>query len=196
MIIPILDNGHGGLIGGVYQTPGKRSPKWEEGVLYEGMFNRKIINDLKWRLYEEGIPFYHVSPEDKDISLQKRVNRANKIFEKNPNRRYLFMSVHANAGGGHGAEIYTTRGETMSDKYAEKLAKMWMEEFNDMPLRKDLSDGDSDKEANLFVLKHTMMPAILLEVGFMDSHLDYTELWDQGFQRRVVETLVDFIKLV
>ena len=33
----LLDPGHGGIIDGVYQTAGKRSPKFPDGsVLYEG----------------------------------------------------------------------------------------------------------------------------------------------------------------
>ena len=43
----ILDNGHGGVIDGVYQTKGKRSPKFENGdVLYEGVFNRRVVKKL------------------------------------------------------------------------------------------------------------------------------------------------------
>ena len=40
----ILDNGHGGIINGVYQTAGKRSPIWADGTqLFEGEFNRAIM---------------------------------------------------------------------------------------------------------------------------------------------------------
>ena len=43
----ILDNGHGGMIDGVYQTPGKRSPVWPDGTqLFEGEFNRAIVDRL------------------------------------------------------------------------------------------------------------------------------------------------------
>jgi hypothetical protein len=43
----IFDNGHGGIIDGVYQTAGKRSPLWPDGeILYEGEFNRSIVNRL------------------------------------------------------------------------------------------------------------------------------------------------------
>lgn len=40
----IIDEGHGGLIQGIYQTEGKRSPNFKElgGVLYEGIFNRAV----------------------------------------------------------------------------------------------------------------------------------------------------------
>ena len=43
----ILDNGHGGIIDGEYQTPGKRSPKWEDGTqLFEGEFNRAVVKRI------------------------------------------------------------------------------------------------------------------------------------------------------
>ena len=41
-MIVLLDNGHGGIINGEYQTPGKRSPVWADGSqLFEGEFNRR-----------------------------------------------------------------------------------------------------------------------------------------------------------
>ena len=47
----IFDNGHGGLVDGVYQTPGKRSPVWPDGKqLFEGEFNRAIVNRLMDKL--------------------------------------------------------------------------------------------------------------------------------------------------
>lgn len=40
----ILDNGHGGIIDGEYQTKGKRSRVWADGrQLFEGEFNRDIL---------------------------------------------------------------------------------------------------------------------------------------------------------
>jgi len=39
-LVPILDNGHGGLTRGRYQTDGKRSPNRRFGSLYEVAFNR------------------------------------------------------------------------------------------------------------------------------------------------------------
>ena len=102
-MIPILDNGHSGMVGGQYLTAGKRSPDWEKGVLYEGAFNRWVVNLIMRELDYAGVPYYHVSPELTDISLTKRVNRANKIHATNPNT-YL-LSIHANAGGGTGLEL-------------------------------------------------------------------------------------------
>ncbi|MBK8888090.1 MAG: hypothetical protein IPN46_16750 [Saprospiraceae bacterium] len=49
----ILDNGHGGVINGKYQTTGKRSPNWDKGVLFEGMFNRWVVNRIIEKQIEE-----------------------------------------------------------------------------------------------------------------------------------------------
>ncbi len=52
----IFDNGHGGIIDGVYQTAGKRSPLWPDGeILYEGEFNRGIVNRLMKLCTDSGI---------------------------------------------------------------------------------------------------------------------------------------------
>ena len=191
---PILDFGHGGLIGGIYQTPGKRSPKWELGILYEGMFNRWF----GWRLMEEldrkGIPYYCVSPELKDITLIERVNRANKIYKKD--KTVYYFSIHANAGGGSGSELYTFYGESFSDKLAENFIDYIETNFKETKFRKDFVDNDSDKEAGFFVLKHTMMPAMLLETAFMDNKTDYKKLWNQGWLEDYVNVVADWIEYI
>lgn len=52
----LLDPGHGGVIDGEYQTPGKRSPLLEDNKqLYEGEFNRAIVQRIlkryrRWKL--------------------------------------------------------------------------------------------------------------------------------------------------
>ena len=43
----ILDNGHGGMLNGKYQTSGKRSPKWPDGSqMFEGVFNRGVVQKI------------------------------------------------------------------------------------------------------------------------------------------------------
>lgn len=70
----LLDNGHGGVIDGLYQTPGKRSPSWDDGgILYEGEFNRAIINRLIEMLTTDRINYVNIAPEYEDISLNERV---------------------------------------------------------------------------------------------------------------------------
>lgn len=188
--IVILDNGHGGMIGGQYQTNGKRSPNWNKGVLYEGMFNRWIVNGVIKKLDYAKIPYYHVSPEMADVSLYERVRRANDIYRSNKNT--YFVSIHANAGGGEGIEGFTTKGETPSDSIAEKFL-CGLEELGQNQ-RYDFTDSDRDKETNYLVLRDTNCPAVLLELGFMDNKRDYEKLWDLRHQQEIINKLFKTIK--
>jgi N-acetylmuramoyl-L-alanine amidase len=190
----ILDAGHGGVINGVYQTAGKRSPDWELGVLYEGVFNRWIVNEIAKNLEYEKIPYYILVPESEDISLQERVNRVQKIYKTNKN--VWLLSIHANAGGGTGIEAYTTVGKTKSDEFADVILKNVEKDLSEMKMRFDTTDGDLDKESNFYILKNVSCPAVLYEAGFMDNTNDYKLLWDRCFHQRLADSLTKSIKKV
>jgi N-acetylmuramoyl-L-alanine amidase len=165
-MLVLLDNGHGGLINGTYQTPGKRSPLWPDGSqLFEGEFNRAVVNGIIQELTLLHIPYVNIAPEYIDTPLTTRVKRAN-IYASQP---CFYISVHSNAGGGKGSEIFTTPGASQSDKIATVFAEAFAETFPDRKLRTDFSDGDPDKESSFYVLKYTKMPAILTENFFMDN---------------------------
>jgi N-acetylmuramoyl-L-alanine amidase len=165
-MIVVLDNGHGSLINGTYVTPGKRSPIWNDGSqLFEGEFNRAIVNGIIEELVRLNIPFIHVSPEYRDVTLKTRVNRANEFGSRN----LFYLSVHSNAGGGHGYEVYTSPGNTKSDKIATIFGEEFQKEYPNKRLRTDFSDGDLDKEQHFYVLTKTRMPAVLTENFFMDN---------------------------
>lgn len=192
-LIPILDNGHGGIINGNYQTGGKRSPNWDMGVLFEGAFNRWIVNGIMLALDHLKIPYYHVSPELRDITLKTRVARANKIYQKNPNA--FLLSIHANAGGGTGIEGFTSYGQTSSDPIADRFLSVLENDFPNEKMRFDTySDGDKDKEASYQVLTKTIGKAVLLELGFMDHPEDYKRLWDPWNRQEKINSIVHVIK--
>ena len=165
-MIVLLDNGHGGIINGVYQTPGKRSPKWADGSqLFEGEFNRAIVNGIMKELDKLKISYVNIVPELTDVSLAERMTRANAYASK----KCFYLSIHSNAGGGKGSEVFTSVGQTASDKIATIFCECYKAEFPDRVLRTDTSDGDLDKESNFYVLKNTKMPALLTENFFMDN---------------------------
>lgn len=162
----LLDNGHGALINAEYQTAGKRSPRWNDGSqLYEGEFNRAIVNGIIQELTKLKIPYVNITPEYRDVRLETRVNRANTYATQN----CFYVSIHANAGGGNGSEIYTSPGDTKSDRIATIFGQEYLKTFPNRKLRTDFSDGDLDKERRFFVLTKTRMPAILSENFFMDN---------------------------
>ena len=164
----LMDNGHGGIIDGVYQTAGKRSPVWPDGrQLFEGDFNRDVVARISRLLRREGIAHVDLVPERQDVPLSERVRRAN-AFAGDGGLDPILVSVHANAGGGTGWEIYTSRGQTKSDAVASVFARYAEENLLRFPIRADYTDGDVDKEAGFTILSHTTMPAVLTENLFMD----------------------------
>ena len=62
------------------------------------------------------------------MPLGERVRIANEIAAKN-NGRAIYVSVHGNAGGGTGFEVYTSKGQTKSDKIAGFYMDAMAEEF-------------------------------------------------------------------
>jgi N-acetylmuramoyl-L-alanine amidase len=172
----LFDNGHGGIIDGVYQTAGKRSPEWPDGeILYEGEFNRSIVNRLMKICTDAGIECVNLVDTQEDVPLSERTDKANDIYRQQRDKdgkSCIYVSIHANGFSDESAKgwsVYTSEGETKSDLIATILHNKSSEEFPDEKMRKDTSDGDPDKESNFWVLRKTVMPAILSENFFMTN---------------------------
>lgn len=164
-MIVLIDNGHG------CDTAGKRSP---DGRLLEYAYTREIAKRLEQALQERGIKCVRITPEDTDISLGERCRRANKYGADNA----ILVSIHCNAappndGKWHSArgwEAWTSVGQTKADKLATCLYEAAGRAG--FKLRKDETDGDPDKEGHLYILKHTICPAVLTENLFQDNRED------------------------
>lgn len=179
--IIILDNGHG------LETLGKRSP---DGVFREYRWCRDFVKLLKSKLEYWGYKVIELVPEEEDISLTARANRANEIYALHNN--CILISIHNNAAGdgskwynATGWEAWTAPGNTRSDRLAEIFYEE--AELKGLKTRKDLSDMDADKEASFTILTKTKCPAVLTENMFMDSKKDLEFLNSEDG----VKTLID-----
>lgn len=190
--IVLLDNGHG------KETAGKRSPIWSDGSqLFEWEFNRDIVRRIAEKLQDDGVPYRILVPEENDISLSERVKRANEIAKENNGKVYV-LSVHANAGGGTGWEVYTSPGETKADAIATVFAEEAQRVFvpDGWRMRFDYADGDPDKEAAFYILKHTNCPAIITENFFMDTEKDCHFIMSDDGREQIADMHVAAIKRV
>ena len=191
----LLDAGHGGMVNGAYVTAPKKMYTFEDGyVIYEGVFNRLVTNEVAAILGMEGIDYRLVVTEQDDISLPERVIRANRWHDTLKN--CVYISLHANAGGGHGFEIYTSIGQTDSDRLANEMFIAYKDSFPDMTARADLQDGDYDKEANFYVLRQTKCPAMLIESGFMDDRGDAEWMMSKEGVKEIAAAIVKGIKRI
>ena len=196
----ILDPGHGGLINDKYVTPGKRSPKFDDGSqLFEGVNNREIVNKLALALFNENIQYVDIVSSQDDVSLQTRVERANKLNKIKP---CIYISIHSDANGdgikwdqASGLSVYTSKGQTKSDIIASIVIDKLQENFkSEVKWRTDITDHDKDKEENFYVLKNTNCPAILCELGFHTNKEEATKMLTQEWKNKIVKSIVDAIK--
>lgn len=192
----LLDPGHG------KETPGKRSPETPNGRLYEYEYNRDVAERIKRLCIVAGIQNHILVPEINDISLGTRVRRANE-YKVPEGTMKIFISIHANAAGdgvhfhsAEGFEVFTTPGETKSDKIATALATEFKEMFPGAKHRWDLTDKDADKEENFYVIKNTSCPAVLTETGFYTNEAEVAKMMTSDWRERVAQAHVNaFIKL-
>ncbi|RMG84647.1 MAG: N-acetylmuramoyl-L-alanine amidase [Bacteroidetes bacterium] len=203
-----LDAGHGGLDpSGFYVTaPSKmffHETQWtfhNGGFFYEGVFNRHLTNMVAGKLKNLGIPYLIVSHEYLDLSLAYRAETAN-WYHRNY-KEGIFISNHANSSPNHrarGMEVYTTPGTTKSDRFADLYWNQVNALLGDkIRMREDPSDGDHDKEARFYVLRKTVMPAILVEHLFFDNFEDAKLLMSdfvvEMFAEAQVRAILEFAK--
>ena len=200
-----LDAGHGGIDGnGKYVTAPSKQFKHSSGTFhdgkwfYEGVWNRKLTDLVAAKLKNLGIHYLMVSHEYLDLKLSYRVEKAN-WYHRNF-KKGIFISNHSNASGSQrarGFEVYTTPGRTKSDDIAEKHWENVKHLLgNTIKMRADTSDGDHDKEARFYVIKNTVMPAMLVEHLFFDNKEDAKLLMDdlvvEKFAEAQVRTIIDY----
>mgnify|MGYP004579592517 CR=1 FL=1 len=106
-------------------------------------------------------------------SLVSRVNKAN------ANGGDLYVSIHLNAGGGHGTEIYTYQGRELS------VARNVLNNICSLGYA-----NRGIKGANLYVINHTSMPAMLIECCFIDSNEDMNRYNAEDIANAIVKGLV------
>ena len=162
----LIDNGHGS------NTPGKRSP---DGRLREYAYTREIAEWLVMELRKNGIDAERIVKEEIDVPLAERCRRANEYKASEA----ILVSIHCNAAGNgsdwmsaRGWEAWTSVGKTKADKLATCLYENAEYCLPGMKIRKDMTDGDQDKESGFYILKHTKCPAVLTENLFQDNKKD------------------------
>lgn len=196
----ILDAGHG------INTPGKRSP---DGRFREYKFNRIIVNAVAEHLRLRGYDVEILTPEETDVPLQERVDRANRMSCQPglPIQKVAIISIHANAAGNgskwmkaRGWSAYTCKGHTLSDELANCLYKAARKYLPGQRIRTDYTDGDPDFEAQFYLLRNTYAAAVLTENLFYDNPDDLAFLESIEGQKAIValhvEGIVDFLEHV
>lgn len=137
------------------------------GYLNELTEDRKIGAALIKELQARGHKVIDVTPADSAGEwLTGRANRANAAGVD------FFVSIHLNAGGGTGTEVLTTSNsgaKAIAARTSATVAKAL-----------GLRDRGRKDRNNVTVIKATKMPAMLVEVCFVDTKKDAEAYWKLG----------------
>lgn len=169
MIQIIFDPGHG------LPDPGAVSNGlYEYQLSFEvAALTRTALGRMAEIIFTRDGPDGFSADETEDLAARCRI--ANKA------RPDLVLSFHFNAGGGHGPEVYTlpkARSDTVQKAALlhDALAAVY-------------GYGRGIKQENFYILRYTDAPAILLELGFLDSPRDAAQLKDPVFRQRLALAL-------
>lgn len=170
----ILDNGHG------EETLKKSSPIWKDGLqLHEYEFNRNVVKFLGLMLKEAKIDYKILVPEESEIGLRTRCKRANEFKENS-----IFISVHANQ-----YTLESVHGfETHYYKAGKEIATIFQKHIGTIGKNRGI------KQSNFYVIKNTLMPAILTENGFYSNEKECRKLLTADFQYKIAEQHFNAIK--
>ena len=175
-----IDAGHGGI------DPGCPLGKTEK------YYNLGVARELQKMLISQGFEAEMSRHGDQSVSLKERCQMANAYFQGHGG---IFVSIHHNASPSspaHGIETFYHHGSANGWKLAENIitgarVSLWEYDHN---IR-------GSKEGNLYVLKHTKAPAVLVECEFL-TH-DQRRLWiekhEQQWFRHMAKVIFDGIKL-
>jgi N-acetylmuramoyl-L-alanine amidase len=163
-----IDAGHGGTDSGCVSV-------------LDGTFESHYV--LEVAKLVKGIlePYVEVVLTRKDdtfVSLRERCRDAN------DQEVDLLVSLHTNSAttDATGYEVFTSRGTTRADQLAKNLASRHIEAHTAQRNR-------GIKEANYYMLKHTSMPAALVEFGFFSNLIEAEWLTQESTKQSVAKSV-------
>lgn len=179
--ILVLDAGHATV------TSGKQTMNGSRGVVKEWTMNSNVCNKIANILKDYDVTIHRTDDTSgkTDVSLSERVKRCNKY------KPDLFVSIHHNAGGGTGTEVYWHTYGTAEDKKVAGIVAPKLASKTGMRNR-------GVKQAQFAVLGCNAT-AILVEGGFMDTKSDYeiitSDKGQQQYAEAVAESIIEYLGL-
>ena len=168
-VMIVIDPGHGG-------------PSDLGGVGFDGLREKDIVLPISLEvaqiLEQNNIQVIMTRKTDRDLDLPPRSELANRVGAD------LFVSIHANAismsrPDVNGLETFYYQSGQVLARY---IQNSMLEAFPTMKNR-------GVKRARFYVLRHTKMPAALVEVGFVTGNYDSRILANPGQRSRMAQAI-------
>lgn len=164
----ILNPGHGlGNVSHDVYDPGASSDGFEEAAIVRGVCSAVAVTPRIVGLHFAITPFGR--------SLGDVIRWCNSAYMAGD----MVLSVHMNAGGGTGCEVlYSATAPTVRSVQAGFMSAAIAKRLG-IPDRGGKSDEESAR-GKLGILRHTKAPAMLVELGFIDSAKDRKAVMSAG----------------
>ncbi len=182
----VIDAGHGGTDVGTLMKDENGTP-----YLYEKDINLEMANYCIAELRARGIKVYATRETDKTLQLSDRTNLAN---SKNAD---LFVSVHVNYFSNPEASgTLTLYSKTKDGQYPDKISSKEVAGIiqNKLYQAFGTSNAGIRSEDELYVLRHSTMPAVLIETGFISNDFDRSVLTDSAKLKQGAAAVADAIE--
>ncbi len=173
-------------------TPGKRCLKsLDPNETREWVLNNRIADKIE-TLLKNYTGYKLLRTDDTtgktDVSLVARTDAANKFGAD------FYLSIHHNAGigGGEGGGIVSIVYTGVTDS----VTLSWQKElYNALVSATGLKGNRSTPLAkmDLHEVRETVMPAVLLELGFMDSKTDVPVILTEAYADKCAKAIVEVI---
>lgn len=169
--IIVLDAGHGGW------DPGK-----VQGEVLEKDINIKITQKLQTFLEQGGATVFLTRVDDSSLGSKKQGDMHARRLIANTSHAHIFVSIHQNAFSSEkvrGAQVFFFNSSDNSQKLALAIQNR-IREFADPSNKLQAKEND-----NYYVLKQTLMPAVLVECGFMTNYSERQKLLSDEYQEKM-----------
>ena len=150
-----VHGGHNSIVTG--------ASKYLDEVTEDRLVKNKVISLLK----SLGHTVYDCTD---DSGTTQSKNLANIVTKCNKHTVTLDISIHLNAGGGTGCEVYYYTGNTTTQAIATTISAKIASSLG-------IKDRGAKASSSLYVLRKTSSPSVLIECCFVDSTTDEAA-WD------------------
>ena len=152
------------------------------GVIKEGEHTRLVGEEVRRLLKEKGIAVFNCT-----VDYAETTNESLSLVVQQANREDLdwFISIHFNAGGGKGVEVYTYEGRQYQDAIdvCNNISALG---FNNRGVKAG---------TGLYVIRKTIAKSMLIEVCFVDTEdaNKYLEVGYKAIAKAIVDALDNHI---
>lgn len=165
-----VDAGHGGS-----------DPGAVNGERYEKKAALAIAKKVGTKLTEKGYLVRFTRNSDKALSLAERCQTSNN-FDAD-----LFVSIHLNSATNKSATGVETLRYPKVGTRTKNLAKNVQTE---LIAALGWKDRGVKERSDLYVLKHTVASAVLVECGFLSNDAESEKLFDSKWQEKIASAIV------